>query len=221
MTRVRPLTAPVQPRPTLVLLHFASRLVLLAGGLFLFAAGIVLTLRANVGVGPWDVLHQGLTRVLPISFGQANILVGVLIVVTSWRLGIPPRLGTLANMLLIGAFADLILTHGLIPDLSALPLAARLPLDALGVLMVGFGCGLYIRAGLGAGPRDGLMLALTHRLGFRVAVVRAGIELTVIATGLLLGGTVGVGTLIFALGIGPAIEASFRVLGVPVPKRAA
>lgn len=197
------------------------RLLLLTAGLFLFALGIDLTLESGLGLGPWDVLHQGLSLHLPLTFGQAGILVGALLLFAGMRFGQLPGIGTVANMLFIGLFIDLILWTGLLPDLTHAPLAARLALDVLGIAAIGVGSALYIKAGLGAGPRDGLMLALHRVTRLRIGMVRAGLELTVLLAGYLLGGTVGIGTVVFALGIGVAVDIAFRVFRVrtarPVP----
>jgi uncharacterized membrane protein YczE len=190
------------------------QLGLLVGGLFLFALGIVLTLRSRLGLGPWDVLHEGLSLRSPLSFGQAGIAVGAVLLGLNVLLGERPGFGTGANIVLIGLFVDLILWSGAVPDLAGLPLVARLPVDVCGVALVGVGSALYIKAGLGAGPRDGLMLALSRRTGRKVGTVRTGIELCALGAGWLLGGTAGAGTAIFALGIGLAVELAFRLFRV-------
>ncbi|MFI5268844.1 MAG: YitT family protein, partial [Chloroflexota bacterium] len=117
--------------------------------------------------------------------------------------------------LLIGFFVDRILGSGVVPRIAPYGAAAQLAVDALGVLIVGLGSGLYLRANLGAGPRDGLMLGLHRLTGRRIAVTRATLELCVAAGGFALGGSLGIGTLVFALGIGPAVEVGFWVFGVP------
>ena len=197
----------------------ARRLVIVVGGLACFSLGIVLTLQSRVGLGPWDVFHQGLAGRLGLSFGMASVVVGFCILLLAWVLGARPGLATVLNMLLVGGFVDLYLALGVVPDLAGQPLPLRLLADIAGVAIVGLGTALYIKADLGAGPRDGLMLALTRRVGGRVSIVRAGIELVVLSIGFLLGGTAGVGTLIFALGIGPAVGVAFRVCGVRVGGR--
>ena len=191
-----------------------ARLVLLVFGLFVFALGIVLTLRSGMGLGPWDVLHDGLSLRLPISFGQAGILVGAALLLLNVALGERPGIGTVANAVMIGLFIDALLYLGIVPDLAGKGLLARLAMDLIGVGTIGVGSALYIKAGLGAGPRDGLMLVLSRRTRQRVGLVRTGIELTALLAGWLLGGTAGVGTAIFALGIGPAVEAAFRLFRV-------
>ena len=191
-----------------------SDLGLLVGGLFIFALGIVLTLRSGLGLGPWDVLHDGLDLRLPITFGQAGILVGAVLLGANLLLGERPGIGTVANAILIGLFIDGILWTGAVPDLAGRGALAQLPMDLVGVAAVGVGSALYIKAGLGAGPRDGLMLVLTRRTGRRVGMVRTGIELAALLAGWALGGAVGLGTAVFALGIGPAVQTAFQVFNV-------
>lgn len=200
-------------RPAVTRLR-TSRLGLLVGGLFLFALGIVLTLQSGLGLGPWDVLHQGLSKRLPLTFGQSGILVGAVLLTLVVLLHERPGLGTIANIVLIGLFIDLILWTGLVVDLADAALVTRVLMDIIGVVSVGLGSALYIKAGLGAGPRDSLMLALHRITGRRIGLVRTGIELSVLLLGWALGGTVGVGTAIFALGIGPAVELGFKLFGV-------
>jgi uncharacterized protein len=193
--------------------------VRLFAGLWLFAAGVVLGLRSGLGVSPWDVLHDGIRQVTPLSFGAATVLVGVVLVAVALAAGIRPGPGTLANMLAIGVFADAMLATGIAGDLDARPLALRLGAVAAGVGLVALGSALYIGAGLGSGPRDSLMLALSARTRVRVGIVRALIEAGVLAVGWLLGGAAGVGTVLFAFGIGPAVELAFRLLRVEPPAR--
>ncbi len=199
-------------------LRYAGRLAVLVAGLFCFALGIVLTLKSRLGLGPWDVFHQGLAGRLGLTFGLASIGVGFAVLLLAWALGTRPGVATVLNMVLVGAFIDLIDFLGFVPDLAGQPFLARLAMDVGGVAVVGVGTAYYIKANLGAGPRDGLMLGLARRAGGRVALVRAAIELTVLAIGFLLGGTAGLGTLVFALGIGPAVAVAFRVFRVEVEK---
>jgi uncharacterized membrane protein YczE len=188
-------------------------------GISLFAVGVVLTLDSGLGLGPWDVLNQGISRHTPISFGQASQLVSVIIVAVNLFLRVRPGLGTILNSLGIGFVVDRILGSHVVPPMAPLGLLAQLTMDGAGVVLVGLGTGLYIRANLGAGPRDGLMLGLHRATGQRIAVTRAALELTAATSGFILGGAVGIGTFIFALGIGPIVEASFRVFRVTRPSR--
>ena len=194
------------------------RLALLFCGLACFSLGLVLTLQSHVGLGPWDVFHQGLARRLGISFGSASIAVGFAILLLAWALGAKPGVGSVANMACVGAFVDLYLKLNIVPDLAAWPFPVRLLIDLLGVATVGLGTAIYIKANLGAGPRDGLMLTLARRIDGPVSAIRIAIELAALGSGFLLGGTAGLGTLIFALGVGPAIGVAFRLLGVQVKR---
>lgn len=191
-----------------------SGLLMLVAGLFLFALGIVLTLHSGLGLGPWDVLHQGLSKHLRLTFGQTSILVGAILLVVGLLLGERPGVGTVLNMVLIGVFIDLIVWSGVVPDAGGRNVVLRLLMDVVGVATVGVGSALYIKAGLGAGPRDSLMLALNRLTGLRVGWVRTGIELVALTIGYLLGGTVGIGTAVFALGIGVAVDVAFRLFNV-------
>lgn len=187
-------------------------MAVLVGGLFLFALGIVAFLESRLGLSPWDTLHQGLSRHTPISFGEANIVVSVLVVTIAWLLGAKIGIGTLANALLVGGFVVVLTSIGAVQGLAHDPLGVRIGLLAAGVALTGFGSGLYLTAALGAGPRDSLMVVGSKRLGRRISVVRAALEICALAVGFALGGTIGVGTVAFALLIGPSIEASFWLL---------
>lgn len=207
-----------EPRLQGAALRCARRVLTNLLGNALFALGITMTLQAGLGLGPWDVLHQGISRHTPLSFGQASQIVGVVIIAVGFLLRVRPGLGTVLNMFMIGFCVDRFMAAHLVPNVAGQGIALRLLLDAAGVLVVGLGTGLYIRASLGAGPRDGLMLGLHRATGQRVALTRGTLELSAACLGFLLGGTVGVGTLIFAFGIGPAVELGFRLFRVrPVP----
>ena len=130
------------------------RLFLLVLGLFMFAAGIVAMLESGLGLSPWDVLHQGLAEHTPLSFGQANIVVGIVVVVAAWRLGARIGVGTLANAVLVGAFVELLTALGPVDALSDSSLGIRIGLLVAGLVLMGAGTGFYLGADLGAGPRD-------------------------------------------------------------------
>jgi uncharacterized membrane protein YczE len=188
------------------------RSAVLVAGLALFALGIALTLRSALGLGPWDVLHQGITEHLPLSFGQANLVVGIAVVLVSLRLGIRPGAGTVANAILVGLFVDAFLRPGVLPSAEHRAFAVQLAFDVAGVAVVAIATALYIGAALGAGPRDSFMLGLARRSGWRIGVARTSIEVSVLVLGALLGGSYGLGTAIFALGVGPCVQASFWAL---------
>lgn len=189
-----------------------ARFASLVFGLFLFAAGIVALLESKLGLSPWDVLNQGIARHSPLSFGLANIAVGLVVLVLAWVLGAPPGLGTVANAVLIGLFIDGLVRLGPVESLAGTALGVRAALIPLGIALMGVGSAFYIGAAYGAGPRDSLMLVLSRRTGRRIGVVRAGLEAAALVSGFALGGTVGVGTLAFAVLIGPSVEASFWLL---------
>jgi uncharacterized protein len=189
-----------------------TRLALLLAGLFLFAAGIVALLESRLGLSPWDVFHQGLARHSPLSFGEANIVVSLVVVAVAWRLGARIGVGTVANAILVGGFVQLLSSMRSVRALADQPLDVRAALLVAGLVLMGAGSGLYLGADLGAGPRDSLMVVGARRTRFRIGAVRATLELAALAAGAVLGGTVGIGTVAFALGIGPAVELSFWLL---------
>ena len=190
-------------------------------GLVLFGTGLWLGLVADLGVGPWDVLTGGLSQQLGTPFGRTAIAISVVVLLIGLAAKVRVGPGTLANVVVIGAVVDVLLATGLLDDLGDEPLALRLFATLLGITCVATGSALYLGAHLGPGPRDGLMVALHTRTGWRVGTCRALLECTVLVLGVLLGGPVGVGTLLFALGIGPAVQLAFSLLrqtpSVPPP----
>lgn len=187
-----------------------QRLIKLHIGLFLFAFAIALMVNANIGVAPWDVFHQGLAKRTGLTFGQASILVGFVIVIISYFMKERFGYGTLSNMVLIGWFIDLIFQSGLVPLASNMVLG--LVMITLGMVIAGFASFLYISAGFGAGPRDSMMVALVKKTGLSVSRIRSLIELSALVIGYLLGGQVGIGTLILAFGIGPIVQWVFKLV---------
>jgi uncharacterized membrane protein YczE len=188
------------------------RSAFLAAGLLLFALGIVLLLESELGLSPWDVLNQGLSERTALTFGTANVVVALLVLVGAWLLGARIGPGTVANAILIGLFVDALLQIEAVTRLSDASLPARVAMLVAGILVIGAGSAFYIGANMGAGPRDSLMLVLAYRTRTRVGVVRTLLEAAVTALGFGLGGTVGIGTLAFVLGIGPSIELAFWLL---------
>jgi len=186
-----------------------ARAVWLVTGLFLCALGILAFLESKLGLPPWDVLHQGIAKHTPLSFGFANEAVAVVVLFLAWRLGARPGPGTVANAALIGLFVALVQPVGFVEHLAAWPVGARAALLAGGLALFGVGSAFYIGAALGAGPRDSLMLVGSLRTGARIGVVRAALEASVLVVGFFLGGRVGIGTVAFAVLIGPAVEGSF------------
>ncbi|KAB2384671.1 membrane protein YczE [Actinomadura montaniterrae] len=191
----------------------ARRLVQLYAGLALYGLGIALQVSSRLGNDPWDVFHQGLSRRFGLSIGTWIIIAGAVVMLAWIPLRQRPGLGTISNVVLVGAFADLFLW--LLPSPDAL--AARWTFLLLGVLAGGFATGCYIGAGLGPGPRDGLMTGLAGR-GHSIRVVRTGIELSVLAVGWLLGGTVGIGTVLYAVAIGPLAHVFLPALQIKTPE---
>ena len=191
----------------------ASRIAWLVAGLFLCSCGIVCFLESELGLPPWDVLHQGLAEQLGVSFGAANLLVSVAVLALVWQLRARIGLGTLLNALLVGSFVIALTALDAVAALSEESLPARIGLVVLALACFGVGSAFYICASLGAGPRDSLMLVAARGLGIRIGAARTGIEVAALAIGFLLGGTAGIGTLVFAVGIGPVVEASFWLLG--------
>jgi uncharacterized membrane protein YczE len=189
-----------------------ARAAWLLGGLVLYSFGIVAFLESRLGLPPWDVLHQGIARHTPLSFGLANEAVAVAVLALAWALGSKPGIGTVANAALIGVLVAALQPLALVRRLGAWPLEGRLLLLAAGLALFGAGSAFYIGASLGAGPRDSLMLVGARRAHVRIGVARAAIEGSVLLLGILLGGHVGIGTVLFAAAIGPAVEGSFRLV---------
>lgn len=186
-----------------------SGLVRLLTGLWLFGTGDALIVGAALGNAPWTVLAQGVSLVTPLTIGAATQVIG-LVVLCGWiPLRERPGLGTVANVVVIGIAIDVML--GILPTPDGIVL--RWAAVAAGVGLVGIGSGLYLSADLGPGPRDGWMTGLTQRTGWPVSAVRFGIEVGVLAAGWALGGTVGLGTVAFALLIGPAVGVGLRLAG--------
>jgi uncharacterized membrane protein YczE len=175
-----------------------ARLVQLLGGLLLYGTSAALQVRSDLGLGPWDVLHQGLARHTNLAIGTWSILVGAAVLLLWIPLRQRPGIGTLCNVVLIGLSLDAVL--GILPLASGL--VQRWIYLGGGVALCGVATGAYIGAGLGPGPRDGLMVGLAKR-GHSLRVVRTSIELTVLIAGAVLGGTVGIGTVLYAVSIGP------------------
>ncbi len=191
--------------------HLTRRLSQLYIGLTLYGVSSALLVRSGLGLEPWNVLHQGLAERTGLSMGIVLTVVGATILLLWIPLRQRPGLGTISNVLVIGAAMDA--TLAVTPD--ARTMTARISLMVIGIVLNGAATGLYIAARFGPGPRDGLMTGLNRVTGLSIRLVRTAIELTVVATGFLLGGTVGVGTLLYALAIGPLAQLFLRVFAVP------
>lgn len=188
--------------------RLGRRLVQLYAGLLLYGFSIALMVEANLGLAPWDVLHSGLTKWFPIDIGQALVLVSFVVMLAWIPLREMPGIGTVSNALVIGLSADAFLA--LLPDPHGLGLRAVLMVS--GVLLNGVATAAYIGSQLGRGPRDGLMTGLARRTGRSLRLVRTALELSVVALGLLLGGVAGLGTIVYALAIGPLSQAMLPFL---------
>lgn len=198
----RPLTRP----------SFWGRFLQYQAGVMLLGLGLAVMLEAHVGLGPWGVFHEGLSGVTGLSFGRILQLVGVAVIGIGWWLtGQRPGFGTIVNMLLVGPWVDLFRAQSWLPSTHAL-LPGVLQFVA-GTAVIGLATGLYITAGLGAGPRDGLVLGVARKLEFSIRRARTLLELTVLAAGFLLGGPVGLGTILFAVLVGPAMQLSLWLFG--------
>lgn len=176
-------------------------------GLVLFGVGIALMARAGLGLGPWEVFHQGIASLTGLQLGTVSILVGIPVLAAWYPLGERPGVGTILNIALIGTATNVAMD--LIPAAGELP--AQVVMMLAGVGTIAIGSGLYLASDLGPGPRDGLMTGLHMRFGWSIRRARTGIELSVLILGFLAGGTIGIGTIVFALGIGPAVQVALRV----------
>lgn len=190
-------------RPVTVRADPGRRLPQLLFGLVLYGASMAMMTRAGLGLGPWDVLHEGIVLHTGLTFGTATVLVSIVVMLIWIPLRQRPGIGTVANILVIATVVDLV--RAVLPDQHALGWQVTLLLG--GVVLNGLATAVYVGTRLGPGPRDGLMTGLSARTGRSVRLVRTGIELTVLAIGWALGGTVGVGTVLYALGIGPLAQA--------------
>ncbi|TNM42810.1 hypothetical protein FHP29_07350 [Nocardioides albidus] len=199
------------------------RLVQLYVGLWLYGVSLALMVLGDIGLAPWDVLHSGFVRHVPITLGQAVVLFSFVVLVLWIPLREKPGLGTISNALVVGVAADVTLAMFDAPA----DWPARIALTIGGIVLCGLATALYIGAQLGRGPRDGLMTGLARRTGLSIRLVRTGIEVAVVAVGLVLGGTLGLGTVAYALTIGPIAQwlmprfvvdlPAARVGGIPDP----
>ncbi len=193
--------------------RLARRLPQLFVGLFLYGVSLAMMVRGALGLAPWDVLHSGFIRHVPMTLGQAVILFSFVVLVLWIPLREMPGLGTISNALVIGFSADATLAVLGQPD----AMWARIALMLGGVVLCGLASALYIGAQLGRGPRDGLMTGLARRTGLSLRLVRTALEVAVVVIGLLLGGVLGVGTIAYALAIGPLTQLMLPWFTVDLP----
>ncbi|WP_406728505.1 hypothetical protein WJ438_33315 [Streptomyces sp. GD-15H] len=191
--------------------HLARRLFQLYAGLALYGASSALLVRSGLGLEPWNVLHQGLSERTGLSMGLVLTILGAVVLLLWIPLRQRPGLGTVSNVLVIGSAMDA--TLAVVPEAHGMTL--RVLVTAAGIVLNGAATGLYIAARFGPGPRDGLMTGLHQRTGVSIRLVRTAIEVAVVATGFVLGGTVGVATLLYAVTIGPLAQLFLRVFAVP------
>lgn len=189
------------------------RLLQLYAGLLLYGLSMALQVRAMLGLGPWDVFHEGVTEHVGLSFGTVVIVTSVVVLLLWIPLKQKPGLGTISNVFVVGLAADLGLSF--IPEGETLPV--QLLMLAAGVGLNAVAGAAYLGANFGPGARDGLMTGLVRRTGAGVGKVRTGIELTIMAIGFALGGTVGLGTIVYALSIGPLLQLMIPTFRVPSP----
>jgi uncharacterized membrane protein YczE len=198
-----------------IMSDMTRRLLQLYAGLILYGASLALQIRAGLGLDPWDVFHQGLSEKTGLSFGTIVIIIGALVLLAWIPLRQKPGIGTISNVFVVGLAVDA--TLALLPAVHGLEL--QLPLLAAGIFLNGVAGAAYIGAGLGPGPRDGLMTGLVRITGKPVALVRTSLEVGVLAAGIVLGGTVGLGTVLYALSIGPLLQVLLPAFTIrePVP----
>ena len=187
------------------------RLIILVFGLFVYGLGVALTVKASLGIAPWDVFAQGISVQTGLSFGVSTVVVSALVLLAWIPLKVKPGIGTLANAILIGLFADFWLMA--LPNLTIY--WQQLVMFLIGVVVVGLATGLYISSQLGSGPRDGLMQGTANALDKPFWLIRTGYEGTVLTIGWLMGGQVREGTLIFALSIGYLVQLSLKLFKIP------
>ncbi|WP_419993350.1 YczE/YyaS/YitT family protein [Streptomyces boninensis] len=191
--------------------HLTRRLIQLYIGLALYGASCGLTVRAGLGVDPWDVFHQGVAKHTGLTIGVVSIIVGAIVLLLWVPMRQRPGLGTVSNVFIVGLAMDGAMA--LVPDAHGL--AFQIPLLIAGVVLNGVATGMYISARFGPGPRDGLMTGLHRRTGRSIRLVRTLIEVAVLAAGFVLGGTVGVGTVLYAVSIGPLAQFFLRFFEIP------
>jgi uncharacterized membrane protein YczE len=185
-------------------------LIQLYVGLALYGASSALLVEAGLGLEPWGVLHQGLAELTGVSIGVVSIIVGAAVLLLWIPLRQRPGLGTVSNVFVVGLAMDA--TLAAVPDMHGL--AVRIPLLLAGIVLNGVATGLYIAASFGPGPRDGLMTGLHRRTGRSIRLMRTAVEVAVVVTGFVLGGTIGVGTVLYAVSIGPLAQLFLRVFAV-------
>lgn len=190
--------------------QFFKRLFRLILGLFLYALGIAITMKAQIGYAPWEVFHAGIGQTIGMSIGNVSIIAGITIGAAAMLFGEKLGIGTVLNMILIGVFLDFLLGLSVIPVIDNFGLGVLMLIS--GLFVIALASYFYIGSGFGAGPRDSLMVALNRKTGFPIGYCRGAIELAAVLIGWLLGGMVGLGTLISAILIGFCVQVTFKAL---------
>lgn len=190
------------------------RILRLFFGIFLYALGIVLSIRADIGIAPWATFHQGLSQLIGITFGQATIGVGFIILGFNYFMDMKIGFGTVINVFGIGSLVDFFLANNIVPKMDTI--LGGIVMVILSMFVIALATYFYVGAGFGTGPRDGLMVGLVKKTNKKVGLIRGSIELTVLFIGFMLGAKVGIGTVILGIGIGPIVHWTFKVLNFDV-----
>ena len=190
------------------------RFTLLLVGPVIISVGFVMNIQANVGQGPWQAFHVGISLRTPLTVGIAGQVVSLATLAMAWKLGVRPGIGTVLNIVLGGIITDVLIYNNMIPEMHE-PVSGYIMMLA-GSVVMGMGTALYVKAQIGAGPRDSLMVALSRRLHRDVGPVRVAMDGLAVLFGWLMGAPIGLGTIVFVLALGPIMSFWFRVLNVPV-----
>jgi uncharacterized membrane protein YczE len=177
-------------------------------GIIIMSFGYALIIKPTVGAGPWDIFHLGVVRQTGIPLGFVVQLVGLAIVLLNLKLRIQPTLGMILNMLTVGPIMSMLLTVIPMPTL----LITRWSMLLVGIFLAGFGTAWYVSAGLGSGPRDGLMIGLTHRINLPISMIKNGIDVTAALIGWSMGGPLGLGTVVVAIAMGPSVQVGLHLM---------
>jgi len=194
---------------SIIMKNIVFRVLSMLFGIFLYALGLALTMKANIGYGPWEVFHVGLANQTGLSYGIVTIIAGIVIVVIVTLLGESLGFGTIASMVVTGLLVDLIFWIDVIPVMSNMALGITMMIT--GLFVISIGTYFYIKSAFGVGPRDNLMVVLARKTKLPIGVCRVIVELAVTFIGWLLGGMIGVGTVLFGFGIGICVQITFAV----------
>lgn len=193
-------------------MNYFFRIFKLVWGLFLFSIGVVLSMNAKIGLSPWDVLHTGLASKVHIPVGESIIAVGLVIVIIVAILNEPLGLGTLANMILVGTFVQIIFSFNIIPVNTSGSLLIGILMLFIGTTLIAYGTFRYVKAGFGAGPRDSLMVIIARKTGWKMGTCRYVVEALALGIGFFMGGLAGIGTAFSIVFIAVAVQVIFKVM---------